>query len=556
MRGFFCAMALFGCVAQCSAHPKDGFFLEGGFMTGMLDSVENLHQKPSCGFSVICPKEFMLNASALFTNQDITNPTIRFSTTAPVKITLSPQGLKIQNFLPYTLNNVAIYMKTPQGREIKVGTITTLPKFTQTWVNSDILPALANAPLNSSFSVQSTNASDSTTQNVLNALGQISVDLNLSFLKAPDSKWLTPTPKQAKELTDIMLNLAYLLSSTAFENNVLKAPFHFYNDVNKDGQPVGIIPPQKVLEVYRSSANIALGILSSVAGEERIEGLGGPGLLGVQPYLINSQSVNTWTNYKTGWQWPMEVILHEFGHTKGYGHEGNMTYGRNGEGLVELGIKAWKQLGEANKLPINYTQIAQVPNPIYNSSFIQALSHSLPSEGVSTDAMVGFNLKSGYQKYFNNVIGLAYYGVIKYNFSKRLGYIKQISQVGVGVGIDALVDFKTTYKTNYARVRTKKGKHTRISKKVFQSAVGMFVGMRGFWDSYILDRIYKPAWNVDAVAGLNYRYKHSKYSLGVSLPLVQKPLHFAIDTQKLIGSMTLYDGVRHFNIFFNYGWVF
>ncbi|WP_104624841.1 hypothetical protein [Helicobacter felis] len=554
MRGYFCAVVLLGW-DFCIAHPKSGFFLEGGFMTGMLDSVENIREKPSCGFSVICPKEFMLNASSLFTSQDVTSPAMRFSTTAPVKITIGSKGLEIKNFLPYTLKNVAIYMKTPQGQKVKVGTIVTLPKWTQTWVNLDILPALANTQTGASFNIEATSASDPTTTRVVNALNQISVNLDLHFAQAPDSKWLTPTPKQAEELTDMMLNLAYLLSSQAFANNVLHAGFPFYNDVNKNGQPIGIIPPQKVLEVYRSSANIALGILSPVANQQGIDGLGGPGVLGVQPYRINPKDASIWTNYKNGDAEPMDTILHEFGHTKGYGHEGNMTYGRNGEGLVELGIKAWKQLGEANKLPINYTQIAQVPNPIYNSSFIQALSHSLPSEGVSTEAMVGFNLKSGYQQYFNNVVGLSYYGIAKYNFSKRLGYIKKISQVGLGAGMDILIDFKTTYKTHYTYLKKKK-KRVKISKKTFQSAFGIFSGVRALWDMYFLETNFFNAWNLEAVAGFNYRYKHSKYSIGASLPLLQKPLHFAINTKNLMGSMTLYDGVRHFNVFFNYGWVF
>ncbi len=248
----------------------------------------------------------------------------------------------------------------------------------------------------------------------------------------------------------------------------------------------------------------------------------------------------------------MEVILHEFGHTKNYGHEGNMTYGKNGTGLVELGIKVWKQLGEANQLPINYDQIAHVPNPIYNSSFIRALSNALPSKGSSTDAMVGFDVKSGYQQYFNDVVGLSYYGILKYNFSKRLGYIKTISQVGLGVGTDLLLDFKTTYTSRVVRT----GKKKRRAQKSLQSTFGSFLGLRALWDSYVLNSVYKAAGNLNAVVGFNYRFKHSKYSLGISIPLIQNPLKFKIDTKDLLGSVVLYDGASHFNVFFNYGWIF
>ncbi|MFC3846963.1 hypothetical protein ACFOPX_00220 [Helicobacter baculiformis] len=535
----------------CVAHPKDGFFIEGGLMTGMLKSIENIHQKPSCALSILCPQEIMQNAKPLFSTADITDPSMRFSTTAPVKITLSSKGLEIKNFLPYTLSHIDLYMKTPQGKQVRIGSVQSLPKFTQTYVNPDLLPALANAPTNSSFFIKSTSASDNTTTQVLDALSQIKVDLTLHFDKAPDEKWLTPTPQQAEELTDIMFNLTALLSSQDFANAVLNAPFNFYN--TQSGQP--IIPKQEVLKTYRSSASFGLAILSPIAGKQSIDGLASPNIFGVQPYLINPKSASIWTHYQTGSSWPLEVILHEFGHTKGYGHEGNMTYGKNGTGLVELGVKVWKELGEKNQLPINYNQIAHVPNPIYNSSFIQALSNSLPSSGVSTDAMVGANVKSGYQQYFNDVVGLAYYGMLKYNFSKRLGYIKTISQVGLGIGTDLLIDFKTTYKTYYAYTK-KKNRRTKITKKTFKSAFGSFVGVRGIWNVYLLNSIDKNAWNIDAVGGFNYRFKHSKYSLGVSIPLIQNPLKFKIDTKNLTGSVVLDDGVRHFNVFFNYGWIF
>ncbi|WP_158653591.1 porin family protein [Helicobacter salomonis] len=535
---------------ECIAHPKDGVFVEGGLMTGMLASAEDISQKPSCSLSILCPQEFMKNAQPLFTTADVTSPLVRFKTTAPIKIALGGKGLEIQNFLPYTLGNVDIYMTTPQGTQVKVGSVQSLPKFTQTYVNPDLLPALANAPANSSFTIQPSAQSDPTTTRVLDALSQISVDLDLSFLKAPDDKWLTPTPKQAEELTDAMLNLTSLLSSQQFADAVLNAPFKFYDTAS--GEPV--ISPQEVLDVYRSKASIALGILSPKAGESSIEGLAGPGLLGLQPYLINPKS-SAWTNYQTGSEWPMEVILHEFGHTKNYGHDGNMTYGKNGTGLVELGIKVWKQLGEANKLPINYDQIVHVPSPIYQSSFMRALSNAMPSGKTSSDAMVGFNVKSGYQQYFNDFVGLSYYGVLKYNFSKRLGYIKTISQVGLGVGTDLLIDFKTTYKTRNAAGSGKK-QRANASRKTLVSTFGSFVGIRALWDSYVLNSIYKSAGNINAVVGFNYRFKHSKYSLGVSIPLIQNPLQFKIDTKDLSGNVVLYDGASHFNVFFNYGWVF
>ncbi len=623
MRGYFCAVVLLGW-DFCMAHPKSGFFLEGGFMTGMLDSVENIREKPSCGFSVICPKEFMLNASPTITQAillDKKNP-LTFSTTQPVKMRLKNGQLYIESFLPYDLHNVDIYMKTVNGQKVKVGMIKDLPKFTKTYVGEDLLPEIAKAGgnANSSFGLNFSNSSDPITKQVLTNLNNITVNIQGKITQGGaegNTSWAIPTPKNAEELIEIFLNLAAMLSSPQFKKAVLNAPFPFVDgpgDYNPNVVPNAqgqcdpnsacnqyILDKQQVYDKYTSSKTLVVDTLTPKGPQ----GLGGPGVFGIQPYLIDPKNAKILTNYNIGsgeWPviWPIITVMHEFGHVNGYDHNGNMTYqngwfgspaqkdpsgphsewgwdrfapgtqpsGASGlhfvknsngtyflNGMGGIGVDVWTTLGRAGKLPIDYNQLSAVPSPIYNSSFIQALSHSLPSEGVSTDAMVGFNLKSGYQQYFNNVVGLSYYGIAKYNFSKRLGYIKKISQVGLGAGMDILIDFKTTYKTHYTYLKKKK-KRVKISKKTFQSAFGIFGGVRALWDMYFLETSFFNAWNLEAVAGFNYRYKHSKYSIGTSLPLLQKPLHFAINTKNLMGSMTLYDGVRHFNVFFNYGWVF
>ncbi|MFP6026800.1 outer membrane beta-barrel protein [Helicobacter pylori] len=57
--------------------------------------------------------------------------------------------------------------------------------------------------------------------------------------------------------------------------------------------------------------------------------------------------------------------------------------------------------------------------------------------------ILGVNAKIGYQNYFNDFIGLAYYGIIKYNYAKAAN--QKVQQLSYGGGIDLLLDFITTY---------------------------------------------------------------------------------------------------------------
>ncbi|MCQ2677178.1 outer membrane beta-barrel protein [Helicobacter pylori] len=60
--------------------------------------------------------------------------------------------------------------------------------------------------------------------------------------------------------------------------------------------------------------------------------------------------------------------------------------------------------------------------------------------------ILGVNAKIGYQNYFNDFndfIGLAYYGIIKYNYAKASS--EKVQQLSYGGGVELLVDFITTY---------------------------------------------------------------------------------------------------------------
>ncbi|BCZ17271.1 Outer membrane protein HomA [Helicobacter sp. NHP19-003] len=584
------------------AHPKDGFFVEGGLMTGLLETQEDIEKKPPCPLGVICDSTYMLNAAPTFTQAALDNRKnpVTFNTTHPVKMQLSDGQLHIESFLPYNLHNVNVYMTTANGQKVKVGMFKDIPQFTQSVIAQSLLPEIAKAGgnANSTFSLEPSASSDPTTTQVLNDLNKITVDIKGEIAQAGaagNTTWAIPTPAQAKELVETFLNLTAMLSSPEFKNAVLNAPFDLVNGPsdfkpnvvpNAQGQcgsntacTHDILNKQQVYDRYTGQKIIVIDTLTSKAP---YEGLGGPGVWGVQPYIINPKDAKILdTNSLNSDTWPIITIMHEFGHVNDYGHNGNMTYQNgwynsiggpestdgphagwkyykiNGQyvqaGMGGIGVDVWTQLGKAGDLPINYNNLASQSSPVYPTAFMRALRSVLSTNSAAASAMVGFNVMGGYQQYFNDYFGLSYYGIIKYNYAKRMGFVHTINQVAFGVGMDALIDFKTNYSTY--RIRNKRG--VGIVHRKFKSSYGMFVGFRALWKGYGLKGAgFFNSGNLNLDVGFNYRYKHSKYSIGVALPLAQQNLVAKINTNDLAGTLTIKEGVRHFNVFFNYGWVF
>ncbi|EQL49821.1 membrane protein [Helicobacter pylori FD430] len=310
----------------------------------------------------------------------------------------------------------------------------------------------------------------------------------------------------------------------------------------------------------------------------------------------------------------LRAILHEFSHTKGYTHNGNMTYqrvptGQNENGKPKdsdglpynvcslyggqgqpsfpsnypnsiyhncadvpagfLGVTAavWQQLINQNALPINFANLNSQTNYNLNASLnTQDMANSMLStiqktfvttsvtNHYSSSAsqsfripILGVNAKIGYQNYFNDFIGLAYYGIIKYNYAKAAN--QKVQQLSYGGGIDLLLDFITTYsnKNNPTGIQTRRN---------FSSSFGVFGGLRGLYNSYYALNKVKGSGNLDAATGLNYRYKHSKYSVGISIPLIQRKASVISSGDGYTNSLVFNEGASHFKVFFNYGWVF
>ncbi len=156
--------------------------------------------------------------------------------------------------------------------------------------------------------------------------------------------------------------------------------------------------------------------------------------------------------------------------------------------------------------------------------------------------MLGFNAMLGYQQYFNDYIGLSYYGFFNYNNANLKGTLKQVTQLGLGVGSNLLLDFYTSYDNNSVR-----------------NVLGIFGGFRALWNNYQsngLIRLNKNLGNIHFTTGINYRYKHSKFSIGIALPLLKQNINAKSVQDTTISEVELSETPKNMHIYFNYGWVF
>ncbi|WRA78946.1 outer membrane protein [Helicobacter pylori] len=689
-------IGLFNPLEAFQKHQKDGFFVEAGFETGLLESTQTKEQTITQNTQKIYenplthpqtkeqPKEqnkgdtatpqsvygryyilqntILKNATELFTTNNIENG-LTFYSQSPVYANMVNGSVTIQNFLPYNLNNVELSFKDAQGKVINLGVIETIPKDSQI-----ILPASlfndSEFEQADSFNYQqlqatATQFSDANTQSLFQKLSQITTNVTMSYENADTNNFKGNchdcvsdfTPQTAEELTNLMLDMIAVFDSKSWEEAVLNAPFQFSNSPSECGSdfpkcvnpfnngrvaPIYekyVLTPQSVIDAFRRTINLEVNILKS-----GFVGLGyelddNDGNLGIEASALNPEKLFGKTLNKVDIV-ELRDIIHEFSHTKGYTHNGNMTYQRvrlcqenggaiqeceggkeelvngkeelkftNGKevkdqdgytydvcsfykdnhqvytagnypnsiytncaqvpaGLIGVTTAVWQQLINQNALPINFANLNSQTSHLnaglnaqnFATSMVSAITQNFSTTSTTTyhsssknfrSPILGVNVKIGYQHYFNDYIGLAYYGIIKYNYAQVND--EKIQQLSYGGGMDVLFDFITTY-TN------KKQDHP--TKKVFASSFGVFGGLRGLYNSYYVFNQVKGSGNLDIVTGFNYRYKHSKYSIGVSVPLIQSGIKIASNNGIYADSVVLNEGGSHFKVFFNYGWIF
>ncbi|WRA21368.1 outer membrane protein [Helicobacter pylori] len=689
-------IGLFNPLEAFQKHQKDGFFIEAGFETGLLEGTQTKEETTAQNTQKIQknplthpqtneqPKEqnksdtatpqstygkyyipqstILKNATALFTTNNIENG-LTFYSQNPVYANMVNGSVTIQNFLPYNLNNVELSFKDAQGKVVNLGVIETIPKDSQI-----ILPASlfndSEFEQADSFNYQqlqatATQFSDANTQSLFEKLSQITTNVTMSYENADTNNFKGNchdcvsdfTPQTAEELTNLMLDMIAVFDSKSWEEAVLNAPFQFSNSPSECGSdfPKCVNPfnngrvapiyekymltPQSVIDAFRRTINLEVNILKS-----GFVGLGyelddNDGNLGIEASALNPEKLFGKTLNKVDIV-ELRDIIHEFSHTKGYTHNGNMTYQRvrlcqenggaiqeceggkeelvngkeelkftNGKevkdqdgytynvcsfykdnhqvytagnypnsiytncaqvpaGLIGVTTAVWQQLINQNALPINFANLNSQTNHLnaglnaqnFATSMVSAIAQNFSTTSTTTyryssknfrSPILGANVKIGYQHYFNDYIGLAYYGIIKYNYAQTNN--EKIQQLSYGGGMDVLFDFITTY------ANKKQGNPT---KKVFASSFGVFGGLRGLYNSYYVFNQVKGSGNLDIVTGFNYRYKHSKYSIGISVPLIQSGIKIASNNGIYANSVVLNEGGSHFKVFFNYGWVF
>ncbi|OOQ30094.1 hypothetical protein [Helicobacter pylori] len=692
-------IGLFNPLEAFQKNQKDGFFIEAGFETGLLEGTQtkeeattqntqnthNTYENPLThpqtkeqpkeqnksdtanpqsvyGRYYIPQSTILEKATELFTTDNIENG-LTFYSQSPVYANMVNGSVTIQNFLPYNLNNVELSFKDAQGKVVNLGVIETIPKDSQI-----ILPASlfndSEFEQADSFNYQqlqatATQFSDANTQSLFEKLSQITTNVTMSYENADTNNFKGNchdcvsdfTPQTAEELTNLMLDMIAVFDSKSWEEAVLNAPFQFSNSPSECGSdfpkcvnpfnngrvaPIYekyVLTPQSVIDAFRRTINLEVNILKS-----GFVGLGyelddNDGNLGIEASALNPEKLFGKTLNKVDIV-ELRDIIHEFSHTKGYTHNGNMTYQRvrlcqenggaiqeceggkeelvngkeelkftNGKevkdqdgytydvcsrfggknqpafpsnypnsiytncaqvpaGLIGVTTAVWQQLINQNALPINFANLSSQANYLdaglnvqnFATSMVSAIAQNFSTTSTTTyrsssknfrSPILGANVKIGYQHYFNDYIGLAYYGIIKYNYAKAND--EKIQQLSYGGGMDVLFDFITTY------ANKKQGNPT---KKVFASSFGVFGGLRGLYNSYYVFNQVKGSGNLDIVTGFNYRYKHSKYSVGISVPLIQNDIKIASNNGIYANSVVLNEGGSHFKVFFNYGWIF
>ncbi len=725
-------IGLFNPLEAFQKHQKDGFFIEAGFETGLLEgtqtkeeaTAQNTQKTPKnpltnpqskeqnksdtatpqsvYGRYYILQSTILEKATELFTAANINGNGLTFYSQNPVYVMAYNQQnaefegygnnsvVVIQNFLPYNLNNIELSFTDAQGKVVNLGVIETIPKDSQIILPASLFNHFSNdSPFNSDglqqLQTTTTPFSDANTQSLFEKLNQITTNLQMTYentdpfssgnndpsgpLASPKPHYECPgykkscqvasvsfTLQTAEELTNLMLDMIAVFDSKSWEEAVLNAPFQFANSPSECGidypkcvNPFNnglvdpkdekyVLTPQEVINSYRVANELTVNLLNAAKG---FLGLGSQlgsanapgdngfnqGVLGIAPFALNPE-ILFGKNLNKVAILALRDIIHEYGHTLGYTHNGNMTYQRvrlcqegngpevrcegghevekNGKeelefsnghevrdhdgydhnvcsrfggknqpafpsnypnsiytncaqvpaGLIGVTTAVWQQLINQNALPINFANLSSQANYLdaslnakaFVSSMFNAFNQSFLTSSSSPSfrsPILGVNVKIGYQHYFNDYIGLAYYGIIKYNYAQAND--EKIQQLSYGGGMDVLFDFITTY-TNK--------KQDNPTKKVFASSFGVFGGLRGLYNSYYVSNQVKGSGNVDIVTGFNYRYKHSKYSVGISVPLIQRDIKIASNNGIYANSVILNEGGSHFKVFFNYGWVF
>ncbi|MDU9768713.1 hypothetical protein RGC42_09085, partial [Helicobacter pylori] len=130
MRKLFIPLLLFSAL---EANEKNGFFIEAGFETGLLEGAQTQEKRHTttkntyATYNYLPTDTILKRAANLFTYAKSISQ-LNFSSLSPVKVLYIGGQLTIENFLPYNLSNVKLSFTDAQGNVIDLGVIETIPK--------------------------------------------------------------------------------------------------------------------------------------------------------------------------------------------------------------------------------------------------------------------------------------------------------------------------------------------------------------------------------------------------------------------------------------------
>ncbi|RKV26644.1 hypothetical protein DD741_04385, partial [Helicobacter pylori] len=404
------------------ANEKNGFFIEAGFETGLLEGAQTQEKRHTTTKNTYATYDYLptdtilKRAANLFTDSKSISQ-LNFSSLSPVKVLYIGGQLTIENFLPYNLSNVKLSFTDAQGNAIDLGVIETIPKHSKIVLPGEAFDSLKEAFDKISpytfffpkFEATSTSVSDANTQRVFETLNKIKTNLIMKYSNENPNNfntcpynnngntkndcWQNFTPQTAEEFTNLMLNMIAVLDSQSWGDAVLNAPFEFTNSsTDCDNDPSKCVNPgvngrvdskvdqqyilnkQGIINNFRKKIEIDAVVLknSGVVGLANGYGSDGEyGTLGVEAYALDPKKLFG-NDLKTINLEDLRTILHEFSHTKGYGHNGNMTYQRVPTGQNENGKPK-----DSDGLPYNVCSLyggqgqsafpSNYPNSIYHN---------------------------------------------------------------------------------------------------------------------------------------------------------------------------------------------
>ncbi len=223
-------IGLFNPLEAFQKHQKDGFFIEAGFETGLLEGVQTkeevittqkiqknplthpqTNEQPKeqnksdtatpqsvYGRYYILQSTILEKATELFTAANINGNGLTFYSQNPVYVMAYNQEnaefegygnnsvVVIQNFLPYNLNNIELSYTDAQGKVVNLGVIETIPKDSQIILPASLFNNFSNdSPFNSDglqqLQTTTTPFSDANTQSLFEKLSQITTNLQMTY---------------------------------------------------------------------------------------------------------------------------------------------------------------------------------------------------------------------------------------------------------------------------------------------------------------------------------------------------------------------------------------